>query len=393
MFFQTIYPMLSAGTDLSINIRRVNNTLCVAVMPRHMGVKDESGKNLVPLILNGTPEELDAEFLKTITAPVSRALGMLTNLETFEKQTEKVSSKGKTEKTAVEKETKEAREKREKMEKLLKKADEAHTAHRHSEALTWLKQARVLAPTDKQNEIDIRMQEIQKQADAGSLFAALPEPQPQPQPAAQPQPAHPAAPTGNGMGTASMTQDGQMQMFHQHPAAVPQYTDTEPVPVPQPVIQETGSVPGGYPPMQPGYVQPAQYTGQPAARTEAPASQPVPPETTGSFPGGYPPMQSGYVQPAQYPGQHPVYPPQMQPVNGQPYHYQQPVQQPLPVQNASTGNREYRTPAQEIPETYSFDKDDETDRELLKENPYAEYIDFPEECRVKDEAQQEVVCC
>ena len=83
----------------------------------------------------------------------------------------------------------------------------------------------------------------------------------------------------------------------------------------------------------------------------------------------------------------------MQPVNGQPYHYQQPVQQPLPVQNASTGNREYRTPAQEIPETYSFDKDDETDRELLKENPYAEYIDFPEECRVKDEAQQEVVCC
>ena len=103
MFFQTIYPMLSAGTDLSINIRRVNNTLCVAVMPRHMGVKDESGKNLVPLILNGTPEELDAEFLKTITAPVSRALGMLTNLETFEKQTEKVSAKGKTEKTAVEK--------------------------------------------------------------------------------------------------------------------------------------------------------------------------------------------------------------------------------------------------------------------------------------------------
>ena len=84
MFFQTIYPMLSAGTDLSINIRRVNNTLCVAVMPRHMGVKDESGKNLVPLILNGTPEELDAEFLKTITAPVSRALGMLTNLESFE---------------------------------------------------------------------------------------------------------------------------------------------------------------------------------------------------------------------------------------------------------------------------------------------------------------------
>ena len=40
-----------------------------------------------------------------------------------------------------------------------------------------------------------------------------------------------------------------------------------------------------------------------------------------------------------------------------------------------------------------FDKDDEDDRELLKEDPYAEYIDFPEENRMKDEAQLELVCC
>jgi PRTRC system protein E len=60
MFFQTIYPMLAAGTDLSINIRRVNDRLSVAVMPRHAGVKDEAQQNLVPLILSGTAVELDA---------------------------------------------------------------------------------------------------------------------------------------------------------------------------------------------------------------------------------------------------------------------------------------------------------------------------------------------
>lgn len=365
MFFQTIYPMLSAGTDLSINIRQVNNILSVAVMPRHAGVKGEAGQNLVPLILSGTPEELDAEFLKTITLPVSRALGVLTNLETFEKQTEKASAQSKAGKTAVEKETKEAREKREKMERLLKKADEARTAHKYSEALTWLKQARALAPADKQKEIDTRMQEIQKQADAGSLFAVQPETQPLPQPAVQPQqvfqPQQPVSQVtpaaGNGKGAAPMPQpqDGQPQIFSRQPVAVPPPAGTEPAPIPQPVLQEMGSMPGGYPPMQPGYVQPRQYTGQTS-----------------------------------------MYPPQAQPVNDQPYYYRQPgqVQQPpLPVQNVSTGSREYHTPPQNTPETYSFDKDDETDRELLKEDPYAEYIDFPEECRVKDEAQQELVYC
>ena len=34
MFFQSIYQMMSAGTDLNINIRRTDGKLAVAVMPR-----------------------------------------------------------------------------------------------------------------------------------------------------------------------------------------------------------------------------------------------------------------------------------------------------------------------------------------------------------------------
>ena len=36
---------------------------------------------------------------------------------------------------------------------------------------------------------------------------------------------------------------------------------------------------------------------------------------------------------------------------------------------------------------YNFDKDYEDDRELLREDPYAEYPDFPKECRMTDMAQ------
>ena len=35
----------------------------------------------------------------------------------------------------------------------------------------------------------------------------------------------------------------------------------------------------------------------------------------------------------------------------------------------------------------------ENDRELLREDPYAEYPDFPAEYRMKDEAQVEMIYC
>ena len=325
MFFQTIYPMLAAGADLSINIKRVNDRLSVAVMPRHNGVKDEAQQHLVPLILNGTAVELDAEFLQAIMMPVSRTMGVLANLETFERQAAKVSSESRPAKTAQEKESKEAREKREKMERLLKKTDEAVAGRKYSEALIWLKQARVLAPADRQKEIDDRTLEVRKMADAGSLFAVQPQPIPAAQPQPIPQPARPAsspAPVHGGRQPASapQPQDGQMRMF--------------------------------------------------------PPQQPVQPE---------------YGQPAQYAAPQPAYPPQMQ--GAQPYFPPLvPGGQP-PAQAQHATGREYHPPPQDTPEAYSFDKDDESDRELLRNDPYAEYIDFPEEYRVRDEAQMELVCC
>ena len=90
----------------------------------------------------------------------------------------------------------------------------------------------------------------------------------------------------------------------------------------------------------------------------------------------------------------PVQMPQSQVYDGQ---WLQPV--PSQPQTASTqtvpdnkGESEYGARAQDMGQ-YGFDKDDEHDRELLREDPYAEYLDFPEEYRMKDEAQMEMICC
>ena len=237
MFFQSIYQMMSAGTDLNINIRRTDGKLSVAVMPRRTTLKDEAGQAIVPLILNGTPMELDGQFLQIITTPLQKAQGILTNLETFEQQARLTATQGKATGTANDKKTKEAREKQEKMEKLLKRAEEAFTAGKYSEATTCFRQAKVLADTDRQKQIEARIQEVQKESSQGCLF---PETDTQPLPQQTP-----ANSTANGN-----RPDGQMRMFTSQPPqqpvqqAIPQ---TVQQPVPRPQIVQPQPVPQYYP--------------------------------------------------------------------------------------------------------------------------------------------------
>ena len=67
------------------------------------------------------------------------------------------------------------------------------TGKRYSEALTWLKQAKILALPDKQKEIDVKMAEIQKKASERSLFGMDQPPMSKPQPAPQQTASQPAA--------------------------------------------------------------------------------------------------------------------------------------------------------------------------------------------------------
>ncbi len=99
MFFQSIYQMITAGTDLSINIRKVENSLSVAVMPRRNNLKEDMRQNMVPLVVNGTPAELDMGFLQTIIQPLQKVQGLLANAENFEKQAEKATAQAKTPKS------------------------------------------------------------------------------------------------------------------------------------------------------------------------------------------------------------------------------------------------------------------------------------------------------
>lgn len=298
MFFQTIYQMMTPGTDLSIHIRKVEDKLSVAVMPRRNSLKEEVQQKMVPLVLSGNPYELDSAFLQAIMQPLQKVQGLLVNAENFEKQAAQAAANGKNGKGSAPAESKEAREKREKMEKLLAKADDAFKNARYQETLTWLRQARALATGGKQGEIDSRMKEVQKKADEGSLFAGM---SPEAQPA-------------------------------------------------------------------------ATRTSQPAVRTT---------DRSG--------FRQTTVQPAMFPPQQPHPAAGQHGVNRQPGMTGQPRTnglQPVTAETVFAGENYAYANGQQSFDSFGFDPEEEDDRELLREDPYAEYLDFPEEYRMRDQAQQ-----
>lgn len=64
-FFQKLYE-LADGADLAINIKRKNEKLTVSVLP-------SNARNVTPVIITGTPEDLDNGFLDTVTRQLERA--------------------------------------------------------------------------------------------------------------------------------------------------------------------------------------------------------------------------------------------------------------------------------------------------------------------------------
>ena len=194
MFFTAIHQMMTENVDLTIVIRKANGQLTVATLPKSNGLKDEAQNHIVPLTVTGTPQELDAGFLQTVTRPIQKAGGLIANMAQFEAQADKAAANSKAAREAKSKESKEEREKREKYEKLMKKAEEMTTAKNYREALNLLGQAKSHANEAQLKGIEEKIQAVD------NLMERQPQPeqqpvvqnrtQPQPQQVMQPQAAY-----------------------------------------------------------------------------------------------------------------------------------------------------------------------------------------------------------
>lgn len=86
-FFKQLSELNLEGF-LNMTIKKDGDKMIVSLMVHNDKCKDEAKNKLIPLLLKGTPEELDAEFFNEISSPLSETDGLLVNMASFTKQKE-----------------------------------------------------------------------------------------------------------------------------------------------------------------------------------------------------------------------------------------------------------------------------------------------------------------
>lgn len=170
--FKELDKVMAAGTDLSLAIRKDGCKMTVSVLPKSSGVKDSAKDQIVPLVVSGSPEELDEGFLSIVTKPVEAVCGLLSRMEEFERAGQQAAAASRMAKEQKDKAASEEKARREKYDALLAKADASIAAGRHSEALPLLEQAMEVAPEKDRQKMEKRIGAAKEAMGIGSLFGA-----------------------------------------------------------------------------------------------------------------------------------------------------------------------------------------------------------------------------
>lgn len=80
MDFFKIIKELATGMDITVRIKEKNGKLTVGITP-----EIQNSSRIVPLVMTGTPEELDEGFMDNVAAPLGETKTQLLNLELHKK--------------------------------------------------------------------------------------------------------------------------------------------------------------------------------------------------------------------------------------------------------------------------------------------------------------------
>jgi PRTRC genetic system protein E len=170
MFFKELSEMMTAGTTLNLTVTHQTGIMTVSVLPKVKVLKDDAKKHLQPVVLTGTPEELDAGFFDTVGQPVQKALGMLSNMKSVEEALARVEAEKKEVKEQKRAAEKQAEERKKKFDKLMEKADTLEKEGKNEEALQSLREARAIADGENIAKTDERINHVKAKCLQNSIF-------------------------------------------------------------------------------------------------------------------------------------------------------------------------------------------------------------------------------
>jgi len=156
-FFQLLAGLKLIGNfNITINLSD-SNQMVVSYSLNTRGYADPAVKQIVPYVLNGTPEEIDQMFLDRLNHPLSKAVALADNTEHFLQQLKTAEENSRQEKQK-DKEFKEA----------MKKVDELVKVEKYREA--YMKIPVTAQFPDKADELSKRRNEISARFDNPTLF-------------------------------------------------------------------------------------------------------------------------------------------------------------------------------------------------------------------------------
>lgn len=172
--FKKIASMLGDNDTLNITIARKGDKMIVSILPKVHKVKDDIQKKITPLVLSGTPDELEEGFIDAISSPIQKVTGLLANAREFEKSVEKATVSGK---PSPDPRKKEEEGRKAKYNEAIKRADELEKGGKLREAVIALEDADKYA-SGNHSAIQGRIDKLNKILNKPSLFGDEEEPLP-----------------------------------------------------------------------------------------------------------------------------------------------------------------------------------------------------------------------
>jgi len=169
--FFTQLAAIIGKAELQLNIKTKGDQLTVMLTPKTTA-NDPALANLQPLIITGTAQQLDEDFLNAISQPLQKAVGLIANIEDFEVSTKKAEEESKIKKAEEEKIKKQKEENQKKLDRLLTKADEYENAGNWAKAIGAIKQA--LPFVTDHTHLNSRIKGLEVKLNQNSLFASVP---------------------------------------------------------------------------------------------------------------------------------------------------------------------------------------------------------------------------
>ncbi len=172
-FFQQIATLATSGKLLLTIQPLADKTLVVSVLLTNKELSDLVVNTIPPLILKGSPAEIDEGFFHSITTPVKRTSELLTNLLEYQQSLEKAKNESRVQKDKedIDKKDRDGRKKR--YDEQMKKVTELEGQKKFGQAIAQLPDPSLYPEYAE----DIRKKSAALKANHGSLSLFGEEPE------------------------------------------------------------------------------------------------------------------------------------------------------------------------------------------------------------------------